>query len=119
MKPDKIQHYHYFGYYDGPLDGILRAKGKYWYFQRIEEPTSDYWGFAVLDLPPEAKLQYLKKAQYYRHHWGWHSDVNANRKYPKMLYRENHIDFHEYDYEHLDSCTVVGFTSDLKNVYFR
>lgn len=123
--PVDIQHYHYFGYYDGPLDGMLRANGTYWYFQKISSCSYDHWGFHILELPPCVKMKYLKRVRHFRHRHGWYSDINSHIKYPSStLYREENYyvpydAITEYEYDQLDQCTVMGITFDLKKIYFR
>jgi hypothetical protein len=70
-----IQWVHVSDYWDGPLSGWLRAKGRYLFFKSNVGKSYD-----VFEVPRAIRLPHLRHTRMFRHMVGWHYDSKPGTK---------------------------------------
>lgn len=76
LPSDPIHHYFWGGYWDGPLNGWLYARGRFYYYELLNEPGQYYRLYKVYFVPKEIRVPHLLRHRSFCHHVGWH----CNRK---------------------------------------
>ncbi len=111
-----------YDYWDRPLTGWLRVKGRYHYFH-IDDAHADEGVWSIYKVPRDITLVHLKRVRRWRQLVGWASDYNPqdeNWKLP-IGYRDDYEEgVKKFNEEgrmpdiNLEECTLIGKTNDLE-----
>lgn len=116
------------GFYDGPINGWIRAGGRYLWFDMMDSESEDREIYGIYEVDKSKRISYLLEHRNFRKLVGWHTDYAPGRthlkrqpcfdasSYPHWKSFKNKEKLPLFHAEDVTWCKRIGKSFDLKNV---